>query len=142
MAVLVRVIVIALLAHAGMSVPMAAAIEKPANAEATRLPQPLTPETVRDLVSRLSYEQVRRLLIEQLDRSSARPAGKDEAGMGMLGMMADNAGMWRSRVAQIGAATLTLPATTTSVFAKLSEGARPSVLLIVIAAMLAAGALS
>lgn len=142
MAVLVRVIVIALLAYAGMSVPVAAAIEKPANAEATTLRQPLSPEAVRDLVSRLSDEEVRKLLIDQLDRNGARPAAKDDGGMGMMGMVADNAVMWRTRAAEIGAAALALPATTASVLAKLGAGTTPSLVLLVLAAMLAAGALA
>jgi len=142
MAVLIQVIVVVLLALAGMTGACAAATDASANAASAKLTQPLTPETVRDLVSRLSDEEVRKLLIEQLDRGAARPAGKDDAGMGMLGMMADNAGMWRNRATEIGAAALALPPTTASVFAKLAAGAPPSLLLIVMAAMLAAGALA
>ena len=90
MARLVRVIVIVLLACAGMTGPTYAATEKPATAEPAEIAQPLTPETVRDLVSRLSDEEVRKLLIEQLDRNSARPAAKDDAGMGMMGTIRIN----------------------------------------------------
>ncbi len=42
--------------------------------------------------------------------------------MGMMGTVADNAVMWRTRVAEIGAAALALPATTASVLAKLGAG--------------------
>jgi moderate conductance mechanosensitive channel len=142
MAVLIRVIVIALLACSVATGTFAASTDKPAEAAAATLPQPLTPEAVRDLVSRLSDEEVRKLLIEQLDRNSPRPAARDEAGMGMMGTMGDNAVMWRTRAAEIGAAALALPATTSSVLAKLGEGTTPSLVLLVLTAMLAAGALA
>jgi small-conductance mechanosensitive channel len=139
MTALVRVIVVSLLACIWATGTLAASTDKPAEAAAAKPTQPLTPEAVREMVSRLSDEDVRKLLIEQLDRGSARPAAKDDAGMAMMGTMAV---MWRTRAAEIGAAALALPATTASVLAKLGAGTTLSLVLFVLAAMLAAGALA
>ena len=142
MTALIRVIVVMLLACAGAGGTLAAAADKPANAEAAKLPEPLTPGAVRDLVSRLSDEEVRKLLIEQLDRSSPRPAAKDDAGKGMMGAMADNAVMWRTRAAELGAAALALPATTASAVSKVFAGTSVALVLLVLGAMVAAGVLA
>ena len=47
-----------------------------------KLPEPLTHEAIRELVSRLSDSEVRALLIQQLDRAAA-PAAKSEANLVM-----------------------------------------------------------
>jgi moderate conductance mechanosensitive channel len=142
MAALIRVVVITFLACVGATGSLAASTDMPTEVPAAKLAQPLTPEAIRDMVSRLSDEEVRKILIEQLDRTNARPAAKNEAGMGMMGMVGNNAVMWRTRAAEIGAATLALPATTASALAKLGAGTTPSLVLLVLTAMLAAGALA
>src|SRR5688572_28500652 len=136
---LVRAVALAWLACAG-GVGAANAAQSPPGEVAT-LPQPLTREASRDLVSRLSDAEVRKLLIEQLDRNSPPPAAKPDGGMGMMGTMGDHDVMWRTRVSELTAAGLALPATTASVFGKLFAGTRPSLVLLVLAAMVAVGAL-
>ena len=136
------VIAVASLACAAAIGPTFAADAPQAKPQAAKPAEPLDRESVRDLVSRLSDEDVRKLLIEHLDRNTVQPTPKAEGGMGMVGTMADNAVMWRTRVAEIGAAALALPATTAAVIRNLFEGVSPSVVLLALAAMLAAGALA
>jgi len=90
---------------------------------AARLPEPLTPETARDLVSRLSDEEVRKLLLQQLDRAAARPAEKQQAtsATGMLGAVNRGAGAARDGVVEIVTAVATMPAAVRGVVGKLSE---------------------
>ena len=95
-------------------------------AAATELPEPLTHDSIRELVSRLSDEDVRKLLINQLDRSAASSQGK--AGMAMSGMVEHNAGMVRERLGELKEAFFALPATLQDVVAKLDEPDGPSVL--------------
>ena len=57
------------------------------------MPEPLTHESVRELVSRLSDEEVRKLLLDQLDRAAAPAKAKGDKGMS--GMVEENAGMVR-----------------------------------------------
>ncbi|HET9705659.1 MAG TPA: hypothetical protein VFP85_16580, partial [Vicinamibacterales bacterium] len=137
---LVRAVALAWLACAG-GLGAANAAESPPG-EVAKLPQPLTREASRDLVSRLSDAEVRKLLIEQLDRNSPPPAARTDGGMGMMGKMGDHAVMWRTRVSELAAAGLALPATTASVFERLLAGTRPSLVLFVLAAMVAVGALA
>ena len=68
-----RVILVGLLAAAcaALAAFPAAAQTHATKAKATALPEPLTHESVRELVSRLSDEEVRRLLLDQLDRAAA-----------------------------------------------------------------------
>jgi small-conductance mechanosensitive channel len=125
---LVRGIVGLLFAVAVTIVPLvaAAADESPkANASAGTPSAPLTAEAVRELVARMPDAEVRKLLIEQLDRAAvgeAKTSGTD-AGMGVpgLGTMHDNTGMVRERAMQIGAAALALPATTAAALERLRE---------------------
>ena len=78
-------------------------------------------------MSRLSDEDVRKLLIDQLDRSAAPAKAKD---MAMSGMVEHNAGMVRERLGELKDAFLALPATLQDVVAKLDEPDGPSVLLL------------
>ncbi len=55
--------------HAGAQVPLPDNAQQPAVAS---LPSPLTPDAVRELVSRLSDQEVRALLLERLDAVAAR----------------------------------------------------------------------
>ena len=54
-----------------------------ATAAVPALPEPLTKEAVRELVSRLSDDEVRRLLLDQLDRAAAAEPVTSKAGKGM-----------------------------------------------------------
>jgi hypothetical protein len=102
--------------------------EKPKH-EATALPQPLTHESIRELVSRLDDADVRKLLIAQLDRSAAPATGK--GGQAMSGMVEANAGMVRARLAELRDAFRALPATFKEVVARLDEPEGPSVLALI-----------
>jgi small-conductance mechanosensitive channel len=99
-----------------------AALAKDAAAAPAKLPEPLTPETARELVSRLSDEEVRKLLLQQLDRA-AQPGGKakDGAGADMLGNVHRGAGAAREGVTQLVAAMGNLPDATRATIAHLSE---------------------
>jgi small-conductance mechanosensitive channel len=91
----------------------------------TTLPEPLTHDSIRELVSRLSDEDVRKLLINQLDRAAVPGKGKDAA---MSGMVEHNAGMIRERSSELKDAFLAFPTTLREVVAKLDEPDGPSVL--------------
>ena len=93
---------------------------------ATTLPEPLTHESIRELVSRLSDEEVRKLLIDQLDRSAAPAKAKGD--QAMSGMVEQNAGMVRERLRELSDAFVALPATLRDVIAKLDDPDGPSVL--------------
>ena len=95
-------------------------------AAATALPEPLTHDSVRELVSRLSDEEVRKLLIDQLDRSAAPAKAKGDKAMS--GMVEENAGMVRERLRELRDAFVALPATLRDVVAKLDDPDGPSVL--------------
>ncbi|MDH5245377.1 MAG: mechanosensitive ion channel [Betaproteobacteria bacterium] len=95
-------------------------------AKATALPEPLTHESVRELVSRLSDEEVRKLLLDQLDRAAAPAKAKGDRAMS--GMVEENAGMVRQRLGELRDAFVALPATLREVVAKLDEPEGPSVL--------------
>ena len=95
-------------------------------AASTALPEPLTHDSIRELVSRLSDEDVRKLLIDQLDRSAAPATGKGDKAMS--GMVEENAGMVRTRLGEFRDAFVALPVTLAEVIAKLDEPDGPSVL--------------
>ncbi len=125
------------LAVAGISVDPAYAQSKSSKAKpaATTLPEPLTHDSIRELVSRLSDEDVRKLLIDQLDRSAAPAKGKGDKAMS--GMVEENAGMVRERLGELKDAFLALPMTLGEVVTKLDEPDGPSVLLRVVALIVA-----
>ena len=119
---------------------------------APALPDPLTKESVRELMSRLSDEQARTLLIEQLDRATVtQPTTKGEAmsamagmsGMaGMAGKVGENAGTVRDRIHALYEALVALPATTQELVMRLTGRAGPSALWLLggyVAAMLVIG---
>ena len=99
------------------------ALAKDAAPTAAKLPEPLTPETARELVSRLSDEEVRRLLLQQLDRAAAKSAEspKETASAGMLGSVHRGAGAARDGIAHIVEAVRMLPEATRATIAHLSE---------------------
>ena len=137
MSALFRIVVAGLAWFATASL---AASDPPA-APSSALNAALTREATRDLVSRLSDEDVRKLLIDRLDRASPRPPEGD-AGMGMMGTMADHAVMWRTRVAELVAATRALPATSAVVMNRLFADVQAAVVWMLLAAMLIAGAVA
>jgi small-conductance mechanosensitive channel len=88
-------------------------------AKEAKLPEPLTKESVRELVSRLSDEEVRRLLLQQLDRAAV-PAPPPDGGM--AGRVEQQTIKLRDGLREMGAALLALPRSAIDVYAKLSEG--------------------
>jgi len=124
-----RAIVVGLLA-----VTCAAVAAFPAGAQSnavkpqvTAFPEPLTHEAVRELVSRQSDEQVRQLLIEQLDRSAAAsPKAKGDKEMSR--MVELSASMMRKRLGELRDAFVALPATLRQVVANLDDPEGPSAL--------------
>ena len=125
-----RALVVGLLAVACAAVAAfpAGAQSNAAKSDTSALPKPLTPEAVRELVSRQSDAQVRQLLIEQLDRAAAAPAKAQGGDKGMSGMVVQNAGMVRERLGELRDAFVALPATLRQVVANLDEPEGPSVL--------------
>ena len=132
---------VALALAAGVAFP-ASAQNPPAEPKVSALPEPLTKESVRELVARLSDDEVRKLLLDQLDRAAAAAAVPAKTGTGMAGMVEQNAGMMRGQVAALNDARIGLPATLRNAGAKLTQPDAPSRLLLIaglLAAMLVAG---
>lgn len=105
------------------------------------LPEPLTREAVHDLVARLSDAEVRKLLLDQLDRAAAA-AAKPAGPAGMAGMVEGGTEMMRRRFDELGGALVALPQTLEAVGAKLAAPEGPARLLqlaALLAAALAAG---
>jgi len=92
------------------------------------LPDPLTKEAVRELVARLSDDEVRKLLLDQLDRAAAPALATSRAGKGMSGMVDQNAEMVRTRLGELRDALGALPQTLRDVIAKLDNPEGPSAL--------------
>ena len=66
-------------------------------AEPAALPDPLTPEAVRELVSRLSDAEVRSLLLQRLDAVASENLADDESSRPFTAFLADNlTGVWKS----------------------------------------------
>ncbi|HET7032848.1 MAG TPA: mechanosensitive ion channel family protein [Casimicrobiaceae bacterium] len=84
------------------------------------LPQPLTKESIRELVSRLSDDDVRKLLLDQLDRAAVAPANAKPK-MGMSSMVNEHAGEMRTTLGGLEAAYYAFPDTLRQVRAKLTE---------------------
>jgi moderate conductance mechanosensitive channel len=120
-----------LLAVAG-SVMQAQGQDKPA-AKAPVLPEPLTPEAIRELVARLSDAEVRQLLIAQLDRAAAPAASAGQPGDAMMPeAMAGRMDTLRSRAATVLASAPRLPGEVRTAVARFSEGRSAHHLLLVI----------
>jgi small-conductance mechanosensitive channel len=97
---------------------------------AVELPQPLTREAIRELVSRLSDAEVRQLLLAQLDKAAAPPAGPRAAAPMAAGLAGD---MDRTR-GEFGAvlrAAPGMPAALGDAVRRFSEGRAPYQLLLV-----------
>jgi small-conductance mechanosensitive channel len=85
------------------------------------LPEPLTKESIRELVARLSDDEVRKLLLDQLDRAAAAAPASAKEGMGMSGMVDEHAGAMRTTLGGLEAAYYAFPDTLRQVRAKLTE---------------------
>ena len=95
--------------------------DAPAAASVPALPQPLTKESIRELVARLSDDDVRKLLLDQLDRAATTTPAAAKAGMGMSGMVDEHAGAMRTTLGSLEAAYYALPDTLRQVATKLTE---------------------
>ena len=126
-----RVIAFVALLCAGAAAFSSHAADAPVNAGVVPLPETLTKESVRDLLSRLSDGQVRQLLIDQLDRAVAPPTkSKGDGGMtgmarmggmtGMAGMVDEHAGTMRGRFDVLYDALAALPSTMREVATRLA----------------------
>ncbi|MEP7063582.1 MAG: mechanosensitive ion channel domain-containing protein [Betaproteobacteria bacterium] len=125
-----RIVVLLALACLPFATISCNAAGSPAAAQAVALPATLTPESVRDLLSRLSDQQVRGLLLEQLDRAAKPSPAPGAGGMfamggmtqmaGMAGMVDQNAGTLRGRLEALYAACVALPSTLRGVAIRLS----------------------
>jgi moderate conductance mechanosensitive channel len=112
---------------------------KPA-ASTPALPEPLTRENIRELVSGLSDESVRALLMQELDRRAAPPP---EAGAASAGL-AENANRIHEAAGVLLRAIPAFPERFTATMSRFSEGGHPHQLLlaaILFAVMIGAGAL-
>jgi small-conductance mechanosensitive channel len=94
------------------------------------LPEPLTKEAIRELVSRLSDEEVRDLLLMQLDKAAA-PAAAKTAGS-MAGGLAGEMDRTRSEIGAVLRAAPDATAELAGAVARYSEGRSSYQLLIVI----------
>jgi small-conductance mechanosensitive channel len=134
---LCRVLLFVAAVALAIGAPLAAeAADKAApSRSAATLPSPLTPETIRELVSRLSDEEVRKLLIEQLDRAAAKTpqAGQAASGTAMLNMVDREARSARQGVDELLEAMRQVPAATQIVVHKLVEPDGPAVFALLLA---------
>jgi small-conductance mechanosensitive channel len=113
-------------------VPDSAAV---AGSEAVRLPEPLSPQTIRDLVARLSDDQVRALLLTQLDGAAGESPQAQGPTVGMVGELEDGVGevraLWQRRIAALPE----LPRVVPFLLGHLAEGKSTAQLLLTVAAM-------
>lgn len=133
--------VAALLCASSVAALPSHAAEPRTSAQVIALPESLTKESVRNLLSRLSDEQVRTLLIEQLDREATTPA-TPKSGPGMAGMVEQHAGTMRERVEALYEALVALPSTLQELMSRLASPQPTSqlwLLAVALAAMLATG---
>jgi small-conductance mechanosensitive channel len=122
------VVALVVLGWAGLSAA-AGPVEAKSAANVPALPETLTRESARDLLSRLSDEQVRSLLLEQLDRAAKAPVNAGAPGMaamaGMAGVVDQHAGAMRDRYATLYDALMALPATLHEVASRITESDKP-----------------
>ena len=93
-----------------------------AEADAVVLPDPLTPEAVRELVSRLSDAEVRQLLLERLDAVASESAEDAQASRSFTAFLSENLyGVWLS----VRGAVVSVPNLAGGVWTGLSNFAAP-----------------
>ncbi len=108
-------------AHAQAFIGQTASEDEPGSAEVA-LPAELTPAQVRGLVAGLSDEQVRAILIEQLDKAAKPEAAEADAGsLGMLMGMEDVGGSLRTNLAAVLAQAPNAPSMFTLVADRLED---------------------
>ncbi len=90
--------------------------------KAAMLPEPLTPEAIRELVARLSDAEVRKLLIDQLDKAAASAPGASKTKLPMAEDMAGRMDTLRSRAAAVLASAPRVPREVRAAVARFSEG--------------------
>ena len=106
----------------------AAGAKADAKGDVPPLPETLTHESVRELLSRLSDAQVRSLLLDQLDRAVAAPpkSAADAGAMAMAGMAGtvdQHAGAMRDRYGTLFDAFRALPASLAAAAARVAASA-------------------
>lgn len=105
-------------------VPFAIAAEPSTPVQSAATSAPLTPEAVRELVARLSDAEVRKLLIEHLDKSTGvAPAPAPDSTAGMLDRMDHGATMARSHFADLRSGLDGLPEALRTMLAQLATQA-------------------
>ena len=122
---------LAALTCALLMIPLAvsAASKSGGSKKGVELPEPLTKDAIRELVSRLSDEEVRDLLLAQLDKAAAPPAAK--AAGTMAGGLAGEMDRTRSEMGAVLRAAPGAPAEVAAAVARYSEGRTSYQLLIV-----------
>lgn len=121
-------------------VAMGATAQEPAQTaatggEAVSLPEPLSRQAIRELVARLSDDQVRALLLTELDRAADEISQAPSHTVGLVGELEDGAGevraLWQRRIAALPE----LPGVVPFLLGHLAEGKSTSQLLLTVAAM-------
>ncbi len=92
------------------------------NAEGPMLPEQLTRQEIRDLLAQLSDEDVRKLLLRQLDKVAASEAVSDDEEPGFIDSFEDTLQTAHDRLDLMVAAIPELPSLGTILFARLTEG--------------------
>ena len=92
------------------------------NAEGPMLPEQLTRQEIRDLLAQLSDEDVRKLLLQQLDKVAASEEMADDEEPGFIDSFEDTLQTAHDRLDLMVAAIPELPSLGTILFARLTEG--------------------
>jgi small-conductance mechanosensitive channel len=104
----------------------------PAEADkAPKLPDPLTRESIRELVARLSDDEVRQLLLAQLDKAAAPAAAAPAPGGSMATDLAGDMDRARSELGAIARAIPRLPSDVAAAVSRYSEGRSPFHILLI-----------
>ena len=142
-------VVAALFLGLGAASALAANAASQPAAKAPSIPEPLTQESARDLLSRLSDEQVRSLLLQQLDRAAGAGAATAAGArgkhgmMGMAGVVDQHAQSMRDQYTELADAFFALPASLAQAWTRIAgpDASAFAPLAGLLAFMLAAGAL-
>ena len=96
-------------------------------AAAPKLPDPLTRESIRELVSRLDDAEVRALLIKQLDRAAAPPAAKKDDDMAAMAQtMGGDLARIRERAAAVFGSAGSFPEALEQMAVRIADPYEPS----------------
>jgi moderate conductance mechanosensitive channel len=110
------------------------------DAKAPALPTDLTPAANRELLARLSDDQVRALLLQQLDKAAAATRGKTEpAASGMLMSMEETGKALHSRIGEVVAQAPSVPTMAALVADRLDASGGTAVAMLSLAIVLAVG---